>query len=92
MKHDSLEKRCPHIQTMTLNEARVGVGVLIGVMEKKMETTIIGYISIQDFIGIMEKKVETTILCGEYSGYVGMHQDQWGFPRQIPHAGERAMV
>ena len=37
----------------------------IGIMEKKMETTIVDWV----YIGIMEKKMETTIV---YWGYIGM--------------------
>ena len=37
-------------------------------MEKKMETTIMGYIGvIWGYIGIMEKRMETTIM-----GYIGV--------------------
>ena len=36
----------------------------IGIMEKKMETTIIiiGYMGLRGYIGIMEKNMETTII------------------------------
>ena len=34
------------------------IGVILGIMEKKMETTILGYIGV--ILGIMEKKMETT--------------------------------
>ena len=42
------------------------IGVIFGVMEKKMETTIYcrGYIGI--ILGVMEQKMETTIV-----GYIG---------------------
>ena len=49
----------------------------IGIMENKMETTIIGYILglYWGYIGIMEKKMETTIIgyiLGLYWGYIGI--------------------
>ena len=51
----------------------LNIGVILGIMEKKMET--IGIMVIQGYIGIMEKKMETTITIigytGFYWGYIG---------------------
>ena len=44
-----------------------------GIMEKKMETTIMGLYRVKGYIGIMEKNMETTImgLC-RVKGYIGI--------------------
>ena len=42
----------------------------IGIMENKMETTIVYW----GYIGIMENKMETTIV---YWGYIGIMEIKW---------------
>ena len=54
----------------------------IGIMEKKMETTIM----YRDYIGIMEKKMETTIIYRDYIEiidrvYALCHDDAPMFPQ-----------
>ena len=48
----------------------IGMSGAIGIMEKKMETTIVYW----GYVGIMEKKMETTIV---YWGYVVIMERKW---------------
>ena len=49
-----------------------------GVMENRMETTIMGYIGVTGYVfgiyGIMEKKMETTMV---YWVYTGIMEKKW---------------
>ena len=53
---------------------RPRVAGYIGIVEKKMETTIMGHIGILayfgGYVGIMEKKMETTIMGLPIMGYI----------------------
>ena len=48
----------------------------IGIMDKKMETTILGYILglYRGYIGILDKKMEATIVCW---GNIGIMENKW---------------
>ena len=55
----------------------------IGIMEKKMETTIVYW----DYIGMMDKKMETTIVYWDYIGIMEKKMETtivyWGYGRLI---------
>ena len=65
-----------------------GYWVYIGIMEKKMETTIMGYIGyilglLWGLIGVLEKKMKTTIV---YWGNIGvqiLHSGVWGLHTEV---------
>ena len=61
-RHHELQLRCPTVKS---SEVYSYIGVYIGIMEKRMETTVIYW----GYIGIMEKKMETTII------YWGLYRD-----------------
>ena len=50
--------------------------VYIGIMEYKMETTIL----CRDYLGIMENKMDTSIL---YRGYIGVILGQWNIKWKV---------
>ena len=55
------------------------IGVILGIMEKKMESTMLYW----GYIGIMEKKMESTMLCWGYIGNNGKKMESavvcWGY-------------
>ena len=83
------EENRPQKQEKQPGDALTGSSKLVsGIMEKKMETTIVcrGYIGIMQkkmettivcrgYIGIMEKKMETSIVCRGYLGVMERRMD-----------------
>ena len=56
------------------------IGVIYGIMENEMETTIVYWGYIGDYMGIMEKKMETITM-----GFIGLFSKLWA--PVIGHSG-----